>query len=291
MRRYFKYLSPPAAHAVLANCTLRWSRPSKFNDIFDMAVPYSTDFDSEFVRRRAIELMWDRLQSPGLLPAANQMGSMLEALRPSFLRIGFDQFADIMQESMAPTLAAMSGHFEKFGLEIVEHMRTIKVLCLSTAHDHNQMWGIYASNHEGLVLEFANAEGVDSVYRVAKAISYSDRAPPLLDDEGLANFLAGNLALAPQLADSLIFLKSTHWEYEKEVRISTGDGRRPYDEVEDVPFHPRELVSVFFGARSSDLRKELEPLLIAKYPHAERWQAARGRGFEIEFTKLDAIKE
>ena len=65
MDRYFKYLSQDAARAVVTNCTLRWSRPSKFNDIFDMAVPYSTDFNSDFVRRRAIELMWERVQNPG----------------------------------------------------------------------------------------------------------------------------------------------------------------------------------------------------------------------------------
>lgn len=289
MDRYFKYLAPEAARAVLTNRTLRWSRPSRFNDIFDMAVPYSTDFDADYVRRRAVELMWERVQNPGQQVAENQMGDMLEALRPVFLHLGFARFADTMQESMTPTLARTPSLFEKFGLEIVEHMRTIKVLCLSRVHDDNLMWGVYASDHKGLVLEFANAEGVDSVYRIAQPVTYCDRAPPLLDDEGLSNFLAGNIALDPKLADPLIYLKSTHWRYEQELRIVTGDGRSPDDEAEVVQFHPRELVAVYFGARGTDLRKELEPLVIAKYPHALRWQASQGNGFQIAFTRLQAL--
>lgn len=289
MDRYFKYLSQDAARAVLTNRTLRWSRPSRFNDIFDMAVPYSTDLDVDYVRRRAVELMWERVQNPGQQATANQMGDMLEALSPVFLHLGFERFAETMQESMTPILARMPSLLETFGLDIVEHMRTIKVLCLSRVHDHNQMWGVYASDHKGLVLEFASAEGVDSVYRLARPVTYSDRAPPLLDNEGLSNFLAGNIALDPRLADPLIYLKSTHWSYEQELRIVTGDGRYPGDEVEDVPFNSRELVAVYFGARGADLRRELEPLVIAKYPHAQRWHASQGRGFQIDFTRLDAV--
>ncbi len=286
--RYFKYLGQDAARAVLSNRSLRWSRPSRFNDIFDMSVPYSNDLDVDYVTRRAIELMWERVRNPGQLAAANQMGDMLEAMRPAFLRLEFEQFVEMMQTSMAPTLARMPDLLEKFGLEIVEHLRSVKVLCLSRVHDHNQMWGVYASDHKGLVLEFANVQGVDSVYRLAQRVTYSNRPPPLLDDEALAQFLAGNLALDPKLANPLMFLKSTHWAYEQELRITTGNGRSPGDEVEDVPFHPHELVAVYFGARGADLRQQLEPLLMEKYPHARRWQASQGRGFQLDFTRSNA---
>ncbi len=231
--------------------------------------------------------MWQRVQSISIQPSANQMGDMLEALRPVFLQMGLERFTETMHESMAPSLEAMPSLLQKLGLEIVQHMRTMKVLCLSRVHDHNQMWGVYASDHKGLVLEFANAEGVDSVYRVAQPVTYSDRPPPLLDDEGLSNFLAGNISLTPKLADPLIYLKSTHWSYEQEMRIASGDGRKPNDEVEDAQFHPRELVGVYFGARAGELRKEVEPLVIARYPHAQRWQASQGHGFQIDFSRLD----
>lgn len=289
MHRYFKYLSPGGARATLTNCALRWSRPSRFNDLFDMAVPYSTDFDACYVTQRALDLMWARIQHPGLRPPVNKVGDLLELFRPGFLRMGREQFEQDMRPGVEETLAKHPERMVAFGEEIVEHLKTVKVLCLSQVHDDNTMWGLYADNHRGLVLEFANAEDIDSVYRLARPINYRDQAPPILDNEELANFLAGNIALSPDLADPLMFLKSTHWRYEQELRIVSGEGRDPGAEFEDVPFHPRELIAVYFGARAADLRTEFEPLVITKYPHAQRWQASQGKGFQIDFTHLNDV--
>jgi hypothetical protein len=288
MDRYFKYLSPDGARATLMNRTLRWSRPSRFNDLFDMAVPYATDFDVEYVTHRALDLMWERIKNPGRRRPMNEMGAVLELARPIFLRLGRDRFDEAMRPGVEETLAKHPKRMEQFGQEIVAHLKTIKVLCLSRVHDDNTMWGLYANNHRGMVLEFANAEGVDSPYRLAKAVNYSDRAPPLLDDEGWANFLAGNIELTADLVDPLMVLKSTHWRYEQELRLVSGEGRTPEAEFEDVSFNARELVAVYFGARALELRNELEPVVIEKYRHAQRWQASQGGGFRINFTRLDA---
>ncbi|MDE2054227.1 MAG: hypothetical protein KGI62_06030, partial [Xanthomonadaceae bacterium] len=90
--------------------------------------------------------------------------------------------------------------------------------------------------------------------------------------------------------DPLMFLKSIHWRYEQELRIATGEGRNPSAEFEDVPFHPRELVAVYFGARAAELRTEVEPVIAERYPHAQRWQASQGKGFQIDFTRLDKVR-
>lgn len=288
MDRYFKYLSPAGARPTLINSTLRWSRPSRFNDLFDMAVPFSADFDMEHVTRRALDLMWERVQKPGLRPPGNKIGAVLEQFSIDFFQRGREQFDKDMRRGIAESLAKLPGLLEAFSKEILEHISKVKVLCLSRALDDNTMWGLYADNHRGLVLEFANAEGVDSVYRVAKPVNYSDRAPPLLEDEGLANYLAGNIALTPRITDPLMFIKSTHWRYEQELRIVTGEGRNPNAELEDVPFHPRELIAIYFGARSDELRAEIEPVVIEKYPHAHLWQATQGKGFQIDFIDLEA---
>lgn len=62
MDRYFKYLSPGAAVPSVTNGTLRWSRPRRFNDLFDMSAPFSTDSDSDFLVSQALELMWERMK-------------------------------------------------------------------------------------------------------------------------------------------------------------------------------------------------------------------------------------
>lgn len=285
--RYFKYLDSGGARATLAGRTLRWSRPSRFNDLFDMAVPYSTDVRSEYVTSLTLERMWARVQGLENRPAANKMGETLELLRPNFLRLTREQFDDAMRPGIEELLTKHPERMRLFGMEMIEHLKTIKVLCLSRIHDDNTMWGLYAENHRGVVLEFANVDGIDSVYSVARPVTYSDQAPPLLDDDALADYIAGNIALTPRLADPLMLLKSNHWRYEQELRIVSGEGREPGSEFEDVPFHPRELFAVYFGARSQNLRTELEPLLAAKYPHTQRWQSSQGKAFQIDFCRVD----
>lgn len=289
MDRYFKYLDAGGARPTLTNRTLRWSRPSRFNDLFDMAQPYSTDFDAEFVTRRALELMWERLTNPGQRPPMNQQGAMLELCRPFLLPLGREQFEYDMQLGVEQSLAQHPQRMEEFGQEIVDHLQTMKVLCLSSVPDDNALWGLYADNHRGVVLEFANIPDVDSVYRLARPVDYRDRAPPLLTDEELAQYLAGDIKLTADLADFLIFLKSTHWSYEKELRIASGEGRYPEAEFEDIWFNSRELVAVYFGARGEELRAELEPLVTELYPQAQRWQAIKGYQFRIEFTRLYGV--
>lgn len=291
MDRYFKYLSPAGARPTLVNRTLRWSRPGMFNDLFDMSVPYSTTFDAQYVTQRALDLMWARIQKPGQQTSFTRMGAMLEVGRPIFLQLGRDQFDEEMRPAVEEALAKYTDEMDGFGKEIVAHLRTTKVLCLSRVHDDNTMWGIYANNHQGVVLEFSNVDEIDSPYRLAKPVTYSNRAPPLLDDERLASFLAGNINLTADLVDPLMVLKSEHWRYEQEVRLISGQGRNPDADFEDVHFHPRELIAVYFGARASQLRNEIEPLLIEKYPHAQRWQASQGQVFQISFTRLDALRD
>lgn len=287
MDRYFKYLSSDGARSTLRQRSLRWSRPSRFNDLFDMAVPFSMEFHTEHVTRRALDLMWERLENPIRQPPLNQMGVALDIARPVFLRLGRDQFEKEMRTGVEAALARHPERMAAFSKEIIAHLSTMKVLCLSRVHDDNTMWGLYAENHRGMVLEFANASGVDSPYRLARRVNYCDRAPPLLDDEAMANFLAGNIELTTDLVDPLMILKSTHWRYEQELRLVSGEGRTPNADFEDVNFHSRELVAAYFGARATELRMELEPLMVEKYPHAQLWQASQGYGFQINFTGID----
>lgn len=287
MHRYFKYQSPNAVRPTLKTGRLRWSRPSKFNDLFDMSEPFSTDFNGELVVSRALELMWERLVTPGHRPPMNKMGVVLELSRVPFLVMGQQKFKSHMRPGVEASLAKLPSILEAFGEQIVDHLSKIKVLCLSSVNDDNGMWGLYASDNQGAVLEFANMPGLDSVYQLAKPIEYADQAPPLLDDEGFAELLAGNRRLRADLIDPLMYFKTTRWRDERELRLVSGDGRFPDQEVEDVAFHPRELVGVYFGVRAEELRAELEPLVRQKYPDAKVWQAIKCKGMKIDFRLID----
>lgn len=286
MDRYFKYLNASGARPTLRDGTLRWSRPSRFNDLFDMSEPFSTEVDRDFVAHRALDLMWERLVNPGLRLPANALGAILEANRVQFLVMGKDKFQNEMRPGVIASIAKLPQILDEFGLQIVEHLSKIKVLCFSNVNDDTGMWGLYAAENQGVVLEFASIPGLDSAYGLAKPIVYADRAPPVLTDEGWAEFLAGNRNLEPDIVDPLMFFKSSRWRDEKELRLVSGLGRFPRNEVEDIRFHPRELVGVYFGVRGSALRTELESLVRSKYPHAKLWQAIKGKTMKIEFSRI-----
>lgn len=284
MDRYFKYLSPGAAVPTVTNSTLRWSRPTRFNDLFDMSVRFSTDFDTDFIVPRALELMWERVMNPGRKPIVNMLAVPLEMGRDAFLSMGKDKFMEEMRTALEQSIAELPSTLDTFADEFMDHLSTIKVLCLSSVHDDNGMWGLYAAENQGLVLEFANQPGLDSVFQLAKPINYADRPPPMLTNEALAEFMAGDRTLDGKIADPLMYYKTNRWRDERELRLVSGEGRRPKEEVEDVRFHPRELVAVYFGARGAALREQLEPLVRQRYPHAKLWQAVKGKDTSIEFV-------
>ncbi|WP_143584539.1 DUF2971 domain-containing protein [Stenotrophomonas rhizophila] len=286
MDRYFKYQSADAARPTLINGTLRWSRPSRFNDLFDMAVPFSTDFDTDYIVRRSLELMWERVAGPERRPPLNRMGEVLDANRAAFLTKGKETFLRDMRAGVEASVAKLPSLLDEFSEEVIHHLSSIKVLCLCKVKDDNGMWGLYGNN-EGLVLELATIPELDSVYRLAKPIQYADRAPPMLTDDELAQLFAGDRKLHYSLANPLMYFKTTRWRDEQEWRLVSGDGRFPNQEVEDIPFHPRELVGVYFGARAAGLRAELEPVIRQKYPHAKLWQAVKGKAMNIDFLPIE----
>lgn len=286
--RYYKYQGAGAARPALANGTLRWSRPTRFNDLFDMSVPFSTDFDAELIVSRTLELMWQRVVTPGGKQPLNKVGIALELSRTTFLVMGKEKFFKEMRPGVEELVARLPKILDEFSEDVLKHLSTVKVLCLSSVKDDNGMWGLYGNN-EGVVLEFINVPELDSVYRLARPVQYADSAPPMLTDEEMAEFFAGDRKLLPSIADPLMFYKTTRWRDENELRLVSGEGRLPGQEVEDIPFHPRELVGIYFGARAGELRKDIEPMVRKKYPHATLWQAFKGKGMKIEFTEIHEL--
>lgn len=73
--------------------------------------------------------------------------------------------------------------------------------------------------------------------------------------------------------EEVVYTKSIHWAPEREWRVYAGQGRIDAS-YEDVPFEPRELDGVIFGARTSDADRELlADLVRRRYPHVELLQA------------------
>lgn len=61
--------------------------------------------------------------------------------------------------------------------EIVPRFR---ILCLSELNDVTSMWNHYADEYRGVVLEFEAVDQLDSVFLVARLVTYQD-VPPAIE--------------------------------------------------------------------------------------------------------------
>ena len=98
-----------------------------------------------------------------------------------------------------------------------DRLNDMGVLCLTTDPRNLLMWAHYASNHTGLCIGFDTKH---SPFSLARPIVYSDKRPRVS--------LLERLRTETELVTSVLFSKSSHWEYESEYRCI----KRPVSEDE-----------------------------------------------------------
>lgn len=113
-----------------------------------------------------------------------------------------------------------------------------RVLCLCKRPDGILMWSHYASNHEGVCLEFRVLK--DSVFANAVPVEYAEEYPKFK--------LPGEMN---ELAVGMVGTKAKLWEYEDEWRVGSLEARGLND------FPSECLSAVIFGLQISDKNKAL----------------------------------
>lgn len=285
----YKYMSLATAKIVLQNCTLRWSTPRKLNDPFDVQTDLRLDLDRGQIVKGTLEKLFESFYSGIPLDPSNKLGALIQATRSEFPEMHSEQFNDRFKgpinEGYDRLLAAAPGVFA----EIRENMSRTKLLCLTEAPDNLLMWAHYAQNHSGVVLRFQAAVGVDSPWHLAKPVQYVSEVPEFMTSELLIDIGAGRTSLDPRpILDRLLYTKSAEWKYEREWRITAGDGRDPKAEHEDCKFHPRELSGLILGTRvSEEDQVELVSAIRDSYTFVDILKAEQVNSkFELDFSPI-----
>jgi hypothetical protein len=101
-----------------------------------------------------------------------------------------------------------------------------------------------------------------------------------MDSEFLSDMLSGRVSMDVRaISERIVFTKSTHWAYEQEWRIWSGDGRNPEAEYEDIHFASLELTGVILGCRMPNAeRAAFAEEVIALYPRAQLHKAVLAPG-------------
>jgi len=118
-------------------------------------------------------------------------------------------------------------------------LNKFQVLCLCKRPDGILMWSHYASNHEGICLQFRTYDG--SIFSAAVPVEYANDYP----------ILKATL-LRKELADGMIRTKAKLWKYEKEWRVFKNNGQTSH-----YTFPKDCLTGVILGCQTSAINQAL----------------------------------
>jgi len=176
-------------------------------------------------------------------------------------------------------ISMVNGNFsdEEFDLEVEKVFKNIEgfisdmgIMSLSEINDSLLLWGHYASNHEGVCIEY-DVPLKSNGYLMP--VNYSTQYPKL----SIYDF-AVDIAKA---TDAILSTKSMEWAYEKEWRyVETSSANK------EIPA-PFEISAIIFGARMPDEQSETIKAITAgrgiKYKKAKQSL----NSFSLEIVDLD----
>ncbi len=221
-RFLYKYISPDTSDNHLADYLVEsyfWlSSPTVFNDPFDTSAQVINEGNILEKRKRWMEI--SKKQAP-------QLNRKQRELEVSRLMAGYANKLENIQKSFQNNMAKMG------------------ISCLTENPRNLLMWGHYAKQHKGIVLQFEIAQDPSAMLHAVK-VDYSNEYPVI----NFAQDLAGQL-------EKSMLRKSVDWEYEKEWRMFIVGGASTY-----LKFQPKALTGVIFGCRADDqLRLTIKKLV------------------------------
>lgn len=221
-RFLYKYINPDVCDDWLADYLVDsyfWlSSPAVFNDPFDTSAHIINE------------------------------GHVLEKRKrwAAIVKLNAPQLTNKQREAEVTRLMASNSNTSE-NIKNIFQAQTEKMGISSLSEDSRNllMWGHYAKQHKGIVLQFEIAKDPVTMLNAIK-VDYSDEYP-------IVNFAQD---LSGQLGKSM-FRKATGWNYEKEWRLFVVGGASTY-----LKFQPRALTGVIFGCRADDqLRLRIKKLV------------------------------
>ncbi|MUH95240.1 DUF2971 domain-containing protein [Aliivibrio fischeri] len=274
---FYKYMSIDTARIVLESMKLRWSCPSKFNDLSELErmpefIEPLTECKNEYMKR-IIDILFsgglvNNLFSPNttLLLALGE-GAKAKGLTKEELIILLNdtKFGDIDFER------GLREYTKKF------NDGSLRILCLSEEPENEVMWAHYAQEHTGCMFQFNPLIGSDSPFTEAVKVNYSDCLKVL--GSPVDFLLYGETSeLKKKTTDFIFYTKSLKWSYEKEWRLMT-TRRGDLDRHNDFYFYKEELASVTFGVKTDkNLQDNLSKYISGHYPDCKLYKAYVKRG-------------
>jgi hypothetical protein len=250
---FYKYTTSETTEIILANNSLRWSSPTKFNDILEFErIPKLNPsmVDSYYLYMDyIIDVVFNnKVADKNLSNEAAFMINLINFMKTKANHSKEDVIKIIKETPLKLTDKDIENEIKKEKNKWKNDKA--RVLCLTKTPVNKAMWGNYCDNHYGCVLGFKNNK--DSFFNAAKKVEYTDN-PNI--GSGLDIFLYGSDNIAEKYNNYVCFTKSEEWKYEEEWRLLTWRLQEKED-YGDYKFEIEDLDSITFGYRMSDTNRQ-----------------------------------
>lgn len=178
----YKTGEPNYFDLLVANNSIWFSSPHKFNDIYDC------NFNLDYSQLDSDEMRTILLRAAHELTDPNKRQMVINNLT-------------VVQSDAGKRLVS-----EVINSDVKKVLSEIGVACFTEKPDNDLMWAHYTDSHSGACLIFDPDIDERFFNTLRGKVNYSD-TPPIIDKLGMQDLL------------TYIFTKSKRWEYEKEVRL------------------------------------------------------------------------
>jgi hypothetical protein len=139
------------------------------------------------------------------------------------------------------------------------------------------MWAHYAKDQTGVVFEFRSLPEEDNPLSVAQPVTYVDRPLPFFSEtEWLNDILSIRRLNERDLYKRYAYIKSRHWNYEREWRIWYPLIPVPEGLWFDCPIRESEFAAIYIGCRADPgFAAEITALSRASFPEAQVYRAQK----------------
>ena len=280
--KIYKYLDVEGLIATLEGRTLKFSRPSDFNDPFDIYLQEALGVedltflegmkeafynfitgDDEFVRGASVRGITPEMMKHLRDILKNGPAEKIQKFKVDLLETPINDLYDIerIKRINKEVLDFASNSFLNDG-----------VFCVTTDKNNLLMWAHYAEKHKGAILEFSPDVANDSILLASRPVLYSDKRPLLYrspEDMIFHGFAMTQEESMSKILDGLVYTKSVEWGYEREYRCYVPKLISKEKPFELLKFGSQELAAVYLGCKMApkiksrviDLAKKINPAI------------------------------
>lgn len=229
----------PFHQRLLKNNEIYLASSAQFNDPFDSSLPFRYNKDE--------------------LTPDNIFKKLIEVGKKNYPDLSEPELHRMSYERQQSGVFDNDEYWKDFHPDFKKNIEdNIGICSLTTQKDNLLMWSHYARSHQGICVGFNTSKLFDAVGGKLGPVIYSKNYPIL----GLFDNTLDGLT-------ELINTKSTHWNYEDELRITKIHSAR-----RALPIPEEVITEVIIGCKMGfEAREEIYELLDKKYPHVQLFEA------------------